>query len=406
LGPVINRDTYTGGIHIESEYDKDFGGTLGCFAFTREPSPKAVLLTNQHTMLPVGKTTFKGGEVGPKICTCCSSCCSTVIAVLHQAVLSETVDASIALLRSGTKIVHEIPGIGVIKGIRPLVPADAVNKLPVQMFSSVQKRVVTGVVDKFDYTGNAIDPNTGQIIRLAKDQIGIAGDAATPGFGDGGDSGSVVLDMNNMVVGLLYGGAYLPDGTPVGATACHIVPVQDALKIDIAKATAPNQVFTVPSGAGIPSAGNPLLNFPLTGGMTMDIYEKKINELNDIITSSPLGEYYKHLFLKHRTEIRSLVNTNKKVATTWHRNKGPAFLNFFYQDILREDFVFRKEIESITLSSLLLAMAAILKKYGSDSLRKDLEMHLDEVLQFEMECNTKQELLTKLAKPTPQCPAA
>jgi hypothetical protein len=389
----VKVNSYKGGIEIQSEYDRSSVGSLGCFGFTIEPNPRPVLLTNQHVVLPFQQISFSGGEVGPKICSCCSSCCSTVIGILHAVKLTDNVDGAIALVRSKTSILFEVTGIGLVKGTRPLTDADVTNNIPLKMYSVMQKRIVTGTLETITSSGPVTMDE--KVLRNSTNQIGILGDPATPAFGEEGDSGNMVFDNQNFIVGLLFGGVVN------GGYACPIRAVESELQITIGKATQANQPFVVPVAAGIPSSAQPILNYPLSAGQSIEVYEVKMKELYSQIMKLPAGKHYHDLFIKHRIEVRGLVNGNKKVAATWHRNKGPVFMHAYYRNLLEEDFVFPKEIEGVSLKGLFNSMAAILLKFGSSSIKNDLINHLQDILRYVDECNTKKELLTKLAEPMP-----
>jgi hypothetical protein len=400
-GPMTIR-SYKGGIEIESEYMRNQPGSLGCFGFTTESTPRPVLLTNQHVLLPFQVTSLKGGEVGPNICTCCSSCCSTVIAIMHDAVLDPFVDGAIALLKQGTSILFEVTGIGLIKPSRKLDVVDFTNNIPLKMYSVQQGKVVTGTLETDTYTGPIYDEVDGEnkVQRIAKDHIQIKADPVNPIFGDYGDSGSVVFDAQNHIVGLYCG------GTDAEGMACPIKDVESKLHITIGTASQLNQPFVVPAAPGIPSSAAPILNYPLTGGQGIEIYTAKMKELYQEILKLPAGKYYHDLFVRHRMEVRGLVNTNKKVAATWHRNKGPLFMQSFYRNLLEDDFQFTKEIDGVSIKGLFQNMATILLKYGNPGLKTDITDHLQDIFGYIDECNTKKELMTKLADSLPASSAA
>ncbi|HRI59408.1 MAG TPA: hypothetical protein PK228_06785, partial [Saprospiraceae bacterium] len=75
-------------------------------------------------------------------------------------------------------------------------------------------------------------------------------------------------------------------------------------------------------------------------------------------------------------EVRNLINTNKRVATVWHRNSGPAIIRTGMQAAFQPDQPLPVEIEGISIIERLNRIAAILKKYGSETLMRDIEEHV------------------------------
>jgi hypothetical protein len=95
-------------------------------------------------------------------------------------------------------------------------------------------------------------------------------------------------------------------------------------------------------------------------------------------------------------EVRHLINNNKRVATVWHRNQGPAFLAHFSNSIMDEKYILPDEVKMVRLTDLLNNMADILNKYGSVALKQDIADHIQDILQYAAECNTADKLISRL----------
>jgi hypothetical protein len=52
----------------------------------------------------------------------------------------------------------------------------------------------------------------------------------------------------------------------------------------------------------------------------------KLQRLKDWTLGLPAGHLYAALVSRHFDEVLRLINTNRKVATVWHRNGGPALV--------------------------------------------------------------------------------
>ena len=203
-----------------------FVGTLG--AFVRDNATGAeMMLSNFHVMClnngwSVGDTMAQPSRVDG------GTCPADVVGALQRASLGGQVDCAVA---SHTARGWEcsILDIGAINGTAAATDGMAVRK------RGRTTGLTYGVVDTVDLSVN-IDYCDGLGPMTLTDQIGIEVDAAQSAqFGDGGDSGSVVVDSSNNVVGLYFAGN--SDGT-YGA-ANPIAAVLSALNVSIC--TAPKK---------------------------------------------------------------------------------------------------------------------------------------------------------------------
>jgi hypothetical protein len=387
-GPMIIH-AYKGGTVLQSDHQAG-EGTLGGFAFTTETTPRAVLVTNQHVVMSGTNTTPLSGEVGPLVCSICSPCCSKVIGNVLRIVLNANLDGSVALLKPGTEILPEVEDIGVISGTHDITQAESNSgTFAVKIYSRMQGQVVNGTVQSINASG-AVNQHNGQLHRNYQNQISIS---STTKFSVPGDSGSVLLDNSNRVVGLIFG------GNEAGTTslACPIAQVQSQLQINIATGTAAGQVFTVPASPSNTTSGDPVdMTSVLTGGAAISPRTEKLNKAYKKVLSTGKGREYDRLYHTHMEEVRHLVNTNKRVATVWHRNQGPAFLVHFSNSIMDENYTIPRDVRSIHLAGLLNNMAIILTQYGTAGLKYDIAQYLPELLLYADECNTADKLITGL----------
>jgi hypothetical protein len=388
---VIRLHANKGGTALESDHSSGVG-TLGSFAFTQETTPRAVLLTNQHVVMDGTNTTPLNGEVGPQICSICSPCCSKVLGNVFKIVLNPDVDGAIALLKPGTQIVPEVESIGVISSTHPITQAESDSgTFSVKLYSRKQNKVINGTV-KSIHLGGSIKQHDGTLHRNYQNQILIN---SPDMFGDFGDSGSVVLDNSNRIVGLFFGGN--DPGTI--AFACPIAQVESQLQIHIATGTAPGQVFTVPASPSNTTSGEPIDMAPLiAAGAVVSPRSEKLNEAYKKVLSTKKGREYDKLYHVHMDEVRQLINTNKRVATVWHRNQGPAFLVHFSNSIMDEKYILPEQVKLVYLTNLLDNMATILTQYGSIGLKQGIAEHIQNILLYANECNTADKLISRLIK--------
>ena len=77
-------------------------------------------------------------------------------------------------------------------------------------------------------------------------------------------------------------------------------------------------------------------------------------------------------FHQHQREVMRLVNTNRRVATVWHRSGGPRIFQSFLQAAQAPDRAAPSELDGCPVRSSLERIRHIFLKYGSDRLRSDI----------------------------------
>ena len=223
-----------GGIKLRNEYvdqgDIFLSGTIGCLAKNIN-GLEVLALTCEHVIM-AGQAQIGATAAQPQYKTCC---CFTynVIGTVFKAMKNGQVDC--AVVKLDDDIANEIEsadGLNVVEGLGTLTgAAQAV------CFETVTKR------------GYATEVTTGTVIEvlLEGSQILIEPTSAAPAvFADRGDSGSVIVNSNREVVGLLWAA---DSGTRRQGIANHIGPVMRELQIMIAGATD--------AGLVIPATGCP-----------------------------------------------------------------------------------------------------------------------------------------------------
>ena len=80
-------------------------------------------------------------------------------------------------------------------------------------------------------------------------------------------------------------------------------------------------------GGGGPGGGNPL---PFLVAPTLDMRDRvllrRLQRFQRWVLEFPTGHLYASLVSRHVDEVLRLINTNRRVATVWHRNGGPALV--------------------------------------------------------------------------------
>ncbi len=178
-----------------------FVGTLGAIVHDNATGAE-MLLSNFHVMCvndawSVGDTMAQPSRVDG------GGCPADVVGSLQRAVLGGQVDCAVAS-HTARGVACSIVDIGDVAGT-----AAAAIGMPVRKRGRTTG-LTYGVVDLIDLTVN-IDYCDGLGTVTLINQIGIEVDSTqSPQFGNGGDSGSVVVDGSQNVVGLYFAGT--PDG--------------------------------------------------------------------------------------------------------------------------------------------------------------------------------------------------
>lgn len=174
-----------------------FTGTLGCIVRDNSTSDM-MMLSNFHVMCvdntwAAGNTMCQPSRVDTGVCP------ADVVGTLTRAQLTTSVDAAVATITARPHAC-EIVEIGNVNGTATATVGMAVRK------RGRTTELTHGSVTATDYT-TSVDYGDGLGVVTLTNQIRIVNDAAQSAFfGKKGDSGSVVVDASNNVVGLYFAG--------------------------------------------------------------------------------------------------------------------------------------------------------------------------------------------------------
>ncbi len=313
-------------------------GTLGCMA-TLNSDGSWVALSNQHVLMGGGKQLATDVKIGqPDISECCCCSCGEIGTVVKSQI-GGLVDCAIAKLNPDIPHVNEIDGIGPIRGSASAVVGDTVRKV------GRSTGLTSGIVLDINF------PTTSNLLNFTN-QIKIKPDGANTKFSTDGDSGSAIVNAENKIVGLLWGG-FTGNGV-----ASHISNVQNAMDI------------TIPASSGISKT--------VTNNRFAGYVQKSsggAGAFDDAIYSEVEHTFAYTVFEKHNSEVFHLVNHQREVMVAWQRNEGPAFVAAFARSSREPNFKVPSEINGISIQHLLLSMYVVLDDHGSEVLRGDLKLY-------------------------------
>lgn len=210
-------------------------------------------------------------------------------------------------------------------------------------------------------TVNAVDPDNPAIHQ---DQVMIIEDlgpncGGATQFSSEGDSGSVILNDQRKIIGLLFA-----DGDTGVTAACHIHPVMDLLGITMVS----TQHTAGASGGGTSLEASLALE-------AQDDDMARAMALRHEILSTARGRFYHELVQRHREEVMHLVNHVRPVTVAWHRLHGPDFLGHVVHASRHARHRVPRQLHGTPRDSALARILEILAQHGSSSLRFAAESH-------------------------------
>jgi hypothetical protein len=378
-------------------------GTLGCVAINTaatDPSKKAVALTNAHVLLDVVlTTTHDGAGVGQPDTSslCCKSCDHTIGHVDHDVQLTgydpttnpqpppTGIDAGFVTLdpevqwsaeviisgEGGSIVTEKIVGPHAVDGTEALFDFSSGTGVPIYAIHKrgARTEATTGwlvsITTSVDVPYQSLDGTVTKTLRFVN-QLELQPKDATKFIALEGDSGSAVVNSSHQVIGLLYGVPRDTDPPSSSAVACPIATVQTKLGVVVADSATYPLVQTVPKPGAAPHAFAAL---PADRAIVRQRLETARAELGN----TNLGQQLDGALHQHFNEIRGLVNANKRTAAVWRRIRGPAWISEVVNCLMDRGRRFPTEIAGRTLGDCIDQLAAVLQRYGSESLVDALE---------------------------------
>jgi hypothetical protein len=375
-------------------------GTFGCTA-TRTSDGSPVLLSNWHVLMA------NGARIGDRIYQPAplqvpdfdldrlpvrTGDPDDAIAFIVDARITDKVDAGIARLDvssccrcCGLDFRDEIVGLSEaghppsnnILGMRAAVPGSTVYKVGIATGRTVGT-VADASTDDLQGSLNGVD-------YALTGQIEISPDNPDEVFSALGDSGSVVIDEDGWIVGLLFGAVDSPPDPPY-SYANHIADVCSTLGITIN--------LTQPHGTAGARVALPRATFPVVLSPTgAELYAKTRARLH----ADPAGAWLWALAEEHREEIVKLVTTQRRVSVVWQRAGGPAIFATALNALRAgDDETLPSPPGGGTLEESLARVGSALAAHGSEALRAALAKHRAALLAAARGSATLSELLGKL----------
>ena len=190
-----------------------------------------------------------------------------------------------------------------------------------------------------------------------------------PLFALKGDSGSLLLDANGRVVGLVW--AAFTKNFIGNAWANRIERVEDLLhiKIDSASAVGDTQVAIAANSARF--ADDALHAAPIAAGDAAPPGTLRTLVEEDLM-EAPRGRQFHQLYFAHQTEVRNLIDSRREVALIWHRQGGPGMIQAVLDAARSRTSEIPGAIRGRTWGERVHAILDVFARFGSGRLREDI----------------------------------
>ena len=365
-------------------------GTLGWFG-RLDSDDSRILLTNKHVLYDTtdGTVTTSKPTAQPQLGSvskcCCCECGSdnvvgdSLIGIRNMSPLAaNSVDCAIARIKAehASDITLSIANDATtevlsVSGTAAAVVGQNVRKIGAR--SGFTRGTVVHIGDAAvaatDPAGGTIAIRTGQVLVIPTAgetyQVNDRGTCKFA-FSNNGDSGSVILNDDDAIVALLYGGDEKTNSVDV-TFANNIANVLAALT---------NNGFQLQLSV---SDGRVGLHHR-TAFEDRDERLRPAMNYFELLRDANGHSVIRELFEKHHREVLDLVNNRRPVTVVWHRNQGPAYVAALARAGRVEQYRIPFAIEGISRQTLLTAMEDVLRKHGGRALIADMDRYREDVL--------------------------
>ncbi len=195
-------------------------------------------------------------------------------------------------------------------------------------------------------------------------------------FGQGGDSGSVVINHENKVVGMLIRAG---DKPPANATAVEWTAASGIGWVTpIAKVLAQLQITIQAADSGtIPTAGPISVTRPTADSPTV---HAGMDRFRTEARQSRYGKILLGMMARHADEARRIVNGCRPATVAWHRNQGPAVIAHLIRALHDPAHEIPVVLNGVPRERLLDVMAEQFLRFGGPRLRHDVQRYRDLLL--------------------------
>lgn len=120
-----------------------------------------------------------------------------------------------------------------------------------------------------------------------------------------------------------------------------------------------------------------------------------LDALQAKVARSPVAQQYMALVETHFDEVMGLINSNKRVATVWHRNGGPMVVRAVLRSLAFHDEPLPEVINGVSLRDRLTPFINIVRRYAGAELAQAIDRH--EPLLWQLQGKSLDEIEAMLA---------
>ncbi len=239
-------------------------------------------------------------------------------------------------------------------------------------------------------------------------------------FGRAGDSGSVIVDGDRKIVGLLTSTRAMTvrvfEGEVVqhakiysgDAFACYITPVFNELGLSLTGSVISSGSSSAGAAIAIPSpamSAKPIPAIPILDKPQSPASAPSYNasstvfhftEVEKALLKTSAGKLLNNLATRFLKQIVYLVHHRRRVTVMYYRRKGPAFANLILKAMQDPAVRIPANIEGISLQNTLRGLRDVLMMEGSSDLKAAIEQHGDWIISLSENINSVEQLLERL----------
>lgn len=197
-----------------------------------------------------------------------------------------------------------------------------------------------------------------------------------------GDSGSLVINSDNLVVGMIIRKYAIDKITKIDRSVMEFAKV-GALGI----ATPIQSILdllgiSIPAASGgwsgtVPSAG-PALAVSAAGprlSTAQTAQQHGVAQLREGMLTSLMGRLLLGKIEQHRREVRGLLSSVRPIAVAWHNLNGAGFFNHCLQGVQTPGHPIPTSINGVTRVQLAEIMMPLFARHAGPALRRDIERY-------------------------------
>jgi hypothetical protein len=154
-------------------------------------------------------------------------------------------------------------------------------------------------------------------------------------------------------------------------------------KVDASGAVAAAPAPVAPGGGGGGGGGGGSITSwtPPIESFHERALRRRLERFQSWLLAQPSGHYWGALVSRHFDEVLRLINSNRRVATVWHRNGGPALVRAALAFAERPDEANMPEVvNGESTSEQWARILASWRHYASPALAADIDAHREVLL--------------------------